>query len=270
MKIGMTSYAYRWALKEECEHNSTLQVIINILEKASVLGLEVLQICENVDLEMSYEDYEILRKAADDVGMALELGFAGMDRAIIQKHIKIADFLGAHLIRGYPVVRESKKRLIGKIKHFLPSLKDRGLVIALENSSRCLYSSSQLKEIFKSVNDESFGACIDVANSLGILEKPFETVNTLSPYAVSIHLKDFVFRRNTFGGFTIMGVPLGKGMLDIKGVLNAIEKTGRTPNILLEQWIGRRKKVKETIKEEDRCVKESLEHLNSIIQTKRH
>lgn len=270
MKIGMTSFAYRWALRQGFNRSSKLHVIVDLVEKTSTLGLGILQICENINLDLSSKDYRTLRKAADDKGITLELGFVGMNRAIIRKYVKIADLLGAHLIRGYPITREPKKKTIEKIRHFLPFFKDREMVFAIENSSRCLYPSSQLQEIMRSVNDESFGACIDVANSLGLLEKPLETVNILSPYAISVHLKDFYFKRNTSGGFTVTGAPLGKGMLDVKEILKIIEKADRKPNILLEQWIRRRRKAMETFEEEDRWVKESIEYLNSIIQAKRH
>lgn len=145
-------------------------------------------------------------------------------------------------------------------------LRDHEMKLAIENSSLCLYTSRELSEILSQTDDPMVGACIDVANSLGLLEKPLETVENLAPYALSVHVKDFRIERKSIGGFTIYGVPLGKGMLDVKGVLDIIKKSDQNPNILLEQWMERKENVEETLSEEERWLTESLSFLRSVMQ----
>jgi len=271
MKLGITSYAYRWAvggkhpfLSSDFKPIRSLNVF-DLIEKVSNLGLGVLQICENMNLDMTVEDYERLGEVAKSRGITLELGTAGMDLPIWNKYVRIADLTGSHLLRVYSQKKEPIDGLVKRIRDFLPVLRDRELTLAIENSSMCLYNSHQLAEIFRQIDDPLVGACIDTANSLGLLERPLETVKVLSPYAVSLHLKDFCIKRETVSGFTIFGVPLGKGMLDVKAVLNTIKESNRDPNILLEQWMERKDDEEETLKEEERWLIESVGFLRSAI-----
>ncbi len=272
MKLGITSYAYRWALggshpflPSEFKIEQPLSVF-SLIEKVSNLGLEVLQICENISLEMSTEDYRRVGEFAQNRGITLELGAAGMDLSVLDRYVRIADMTGSRLLRVYPKEAEPIHSLVKRIRGYLPVLGDRGLTLAVENSSLCLYTSRQLAKMLNRIDDPLVGACVDVANSLGLLERPLETVKVLCPHVVSLHLKDFCVKRKSIGGFMAFGVPLGKGILDVNAVLNIIEKSGRDPNILLEQWMDRKANIEETLKEEEEWLTESVIFLRSIIQ----
>ena len=272
MKIGISSYTYRWALggghpflHSEFKLERPLTAF-DLVDKVSNLGLEVLQICENLDFDMPAEDYERLGEAAEEKGIILELGTDGLNHTTLERYARIADLTGSHLLRVYLKKREPTKKVIERIWRSLPLLKNHELKLAIENSSLCLYTSRELAEIMRRTDDPMVGACIDVANSLGLLEKPLKTVETLAPYALSLHLKDFRIERKRIGGFTIYGVPLGKGMLDVKAVLDIIREPNRNPNILLEQWMERKENVEETLREEERWLTESLGFLRSVMQ----
>lgn len=272
MKIGISSYTYRWALggghpflRSEFKLEQPLTAF-DLVDKASNLGLDVLQICENMDLDMPAEDYERLREAAREKGITLELGTDGLDHKTLERYARIADLTGSRLLRVYLKKRDPIQRVIERIKRALPLLRSHELKFAVENSSLCLHTSRELAEILRRTDDPLVGACIDVANSLGLLEKPLETVENLAPHALSLHLKDYRIERKRIGGFTIYGVPLGKGMLDVKGVLDIIRESNRNPNVLLEQWMERKETVEETLREEERWLTESLGFLRSVMQ----
>jgi len=144
-------------------------------------------------------------------------------------------------------------------------LRDHELALTLENEDSGLYSCHELADIFKRVNDPLVGACIDTMNSAAILENPLETVEALAPYAVCIHLKDFTVKRESVSGFSVLGTPVGKGMLDVKAVLNMVREAGRDPDVLLEQFMDRRGDEEETLKEEERWVKESIRFMRRIM-----
>jgi sugar phosphate isomerase/epimerase len=225
----------------------------------------VVQICENVDLNLADKELEKLGKTADDLDIKLELGAAGLDMPVLKKCAKMAELTHASLVRVYPTEKEPVPRIVKRIRDFLPVLQTKDLMLAVENSSLWLYASQELAELFEKVDSPFFGACVDVVNSTGLLEKPLETVKILAPYAMCLHLKDYRIQRREVSGFMIFGVPLGKGMLDAKAVLNTLRQTGREPDILLEQFMGKKETVQETIAEEDKWVKEAIRYVRSIL-----
>ncbi|RLE65720.1 MAG: hypothetical protein DRJ38_03340 [Thermoprotei archaeon] len=266
MKLGITSYAYRWAIGTKNFRPKEPLNVFGLLDKVSSHGLEVLQICENINLDMTIEDYERLGEAAKRKGIIIELGTNKMNRSTLSKYVQIAELIDSHLLRVYPQKKETIQRLVKRLRDFLPELRDRDITLAIENSSLGIYNSYELVEIFKQVNDPLVGACIDVANSLILLEKPFETVKILAPYAKSLHLKDFCIKRaSEGGGFIISGVPLGEGMLNVKAIIDIIRNSGCNPNILIEQWMERKSDEEETLKEEERWLKKSIRFLRSIL-----
>lgn len=197
----------------------------------------------------------------------MELGTAGLSKPVIERYLNISMLTNVRLIRVYPNEREPISEIVERLRSFSPILRSKELTLAIENSSLCLYTSHQLAEIMRKVNSPHVGACVDVANSIGLLEKPIETVKILSQYAVSLHVKDYRIERNSAGGgFTIYGVPLGKGMLDLKAILKIVKHTGRDPNILLEQFMSQKQNRMETLSEEERWVREGIKYLKLLLK----
>ena len=72
---------------------------------------------------------------------------------------------------------------------------------------------------------------------MGVLEGPEVVVETLGPYTVNLHLKDFaVVRRSTMMGFQVERRPAGQKMLDIPWVLATLKLFSRDCNGILEMW----------------------------------
>jgi sugar phosphate isomerase/epimerase len=270
MKLGITSYAYRWAVGGDPRFSNKFKLekplsVFDLIDRVSNLKIEVLQICENMDFDTTAEGCKKLLEAAENKSITLELGAASIESKVIKKYMRIANLIEAHLLRVYPLKKEPIKISVERIRGFLPFLRDQKLTLAIENSSLGLYSCHELATMFRMINDPLFGACVDVMNSIRILEKPLETIKVLSPYIVSLHIKDYQIERKDASGFTIFGVPLGKGMLDTKAVLNAIHESNRDPNILIEQFMGLQKDLKTTLYEEERWVKEGIKFLRPLL-----
>jgi len=270
MRLGVTSYTYRWAVGGDFRFGDKFRPgkpldVFGLVDKVSALRLEILQIADNISFDLTAQEYEELGETAKSKGIALQLGAEGISRSVVEKYSQVADLVGSSLLNLYAAKREPVKIVVDRIRGFLPLLRDHKLALTLENEDSGLYSCHELAEIFRQVNDPLVGACIDTMNSAAILENPLETVKVLAPYALCIHLKDFTVKRESVSGFSVFGAPVGKGMLDIKAVLDMIKEAGRDPDILLEQFMGRKGGEGETLKEEERWVKEGIEFVRSVM-----
>ena len=274
MRLGITSYTYRWAVGGDFRFGDDFKLgkpldISDLVDKVSTLGLDVLQIADNINSDTTAEEYRRLGQFARSKGIALQLGAGGINRSVVEKYSRVANLVGSSLLNVYPLQREPVGIVVERARGFLPLLRNHELTLTLENEDSGRYSCHELAEILGRVNDPLVGACIDTMNSAAILENPLETVEVLAPYAACIHLKDFTVKRQSVSGFSVFGAPVGKGMLDIEAVLDVIREAGRGPDILLEQFMGKKGNEEETLREEERWVKEGIKFMRSIMSIDR-
>ena len=244
MKIGLTSFAYRWAFRSG-------MVIDDFLHEAAGLGAEVVQLCENSGVDrLDEEGINELTKLAGRLNLALEYGSSGADRAQMEAGIRRTARLGGTLYRcvvdsdGLP-----PETVSANLKAALPVLKDCGVMLCAENHFR--FSPQILRRIVSAVADPAVAICLDPLNSIAQLIGPEETVRELIDLARTAHVKDVVIKRS-LTGFALSGVPLGEGQLDLAGYLDAVAP--RAESLLLESWMdpvdgeqGRRTRQQEAI-----------------------
>lgn len=78
-------------------------------------------------------------------------------------------------------------------------------------------------ELLKRISSPWVGACVDVGNSLSLLEDPLEVVEAYAPWAFCVHLKDHAVREYN-EGFLLADVPLGEGFLDLAKMIAVLRK----------------------------------------------
>jgi L-ribulose-5-phosphate 3-epimerase UlaE len=96
----------------------------------------------------------------------------------------------------------------------------------------------------------------------------FETVSEiLLPYTINLHLKDFSIRRVSYKmGLLIEGRPAGKGMLNIRELVERLSVTKRCDSAILELWTVPEPEIEETIKKEEQWAQESISYLKDIFK----
>lgn len=102
-----------------------------------------------------------------------------------------------------------------------PIVEKQGLKLAVENHKDL--RAVELVELIKEMKSEAIGVCIDTGNNLALLEKAAETVDLLAPYALTTHIKDMGVEEYA-EGFLLSEVPLGRGVLDLAAVCQALRK----------------------------------------------
>lgn len=87
--------------------------------------------------------------------------------------------------------------------------------------------------LLDSLSSEWIGMCVDVGNSLALLEKPLDTVRAFAPYAFTVHLKDVVARESD-DGFWMADTALGEGMLDLPEMMQVLRQANPAARYYLE------------------------------------
>lgn len=259
MKVGVSSYAFRWAIRE-----GALDVF-GLLEKSAALGAEVVQILDNFALdEFSDAQLDDIAQGARQLGLSLEVGIVGSQPEQLRRNLVVAQKLDARILRvvlshgdWQPTVAELAPILRG----ILPDLRAANLTLAIENHFDL--TPSELATLLQMIDDPRFGICLDPLNSISQMIGPRQVIAALAPYTVSAHCKDGVVTRvNT--GFYIAGCPLGKGRVDLREMLAAFQSANRAPNLLVEAWMDRLKDMDATLAQEETWVREGIAFLKQL------
>jgi sugar phosphate isomerase/epimerase len=78
------------------------------------------------------------------------------------------------------------------------------------------------------MGSEWVGVHFDFGNNLSLCEDPADTLRILEPYTFACHIKDMAVEPYE-DGFLLSEVPLGEGVLDIKGMVQSLQK--KDPNM---------------------------------------
>ena len=169
--IGLGTYAFFWQHSERAPQPLDLPAM---LRRTRELDAEVFQICDFLPI-LGYTDARLrdLKVLADELGITLELGTKGISADHLANFLRIAELLGAKLIRGMvntPDHRPSMAEAQGLLEQALPAFEAAGVVIALETYEQL--SSRDLVTLVESVASPSLGICLDPANCVAGAREP--------------------------------------------------------------------------------------------------
>lgn len=245
--VGISSYAYRWAV------GAGRLDAWQLVERAKGLGLDVLQLLDNVPLDRWPDrDLQALGQAAEG-RLTLQVGMSGLDRELLTRYVEVARLCGAGLVRA---TADGDPQAAGQtLRQVLPALRSSGTTLALENHFDL--PSTQLRDLVRRLDDPHVAICLDTLNSIALLEGPAETVAMLAPHAVCLHIKDGAMRR-LGTGFQLVGTVLGEGSLDLPALLQTVWAAGRRPPLLVELWQDPAASQEATLAAEEDWVTRSL------------
>ena len=101
----------------------------------------------------------------------------------------------------------------------VPIVEKHRLPLAIEN-----HKDERIDErvgLLRDISSEFVGACVDTGNSFALLDDPYQAVESLAPFAHSVHLKDQALRLAP-EGFLLGDIPLGQGSFDLRRFVDAI------------------------------------------------
>lgn len=258
MRIGLSSYAFRYAVAEPDPVTRRKLGPEALLHRAGELGAQVVQFCDNLPLHpLTPRRYRALLEVARTVGVDVELGTRGLGRESLARYVELAERAGCRALR---LVLDSSDAAAAEAaaRDLLPDLHRAGVALAIENHADL--PAADLADLVRRIDDPAVGVCLDTANSIGLLERPEETVEALAPLAVQVHVKDFAVEPAAIG-YRVTGRPLGEGWLDLAGVLGAALRSDLDPDLCVELWMDPAESREATLAREREWVAASLNAL---------
>jgi len=235
--IGLSTYAFFWQISDRAPKPLSLQ---EVLSRTHDLDAQVFQICDYQPLH-AYSDVQLrdLKKYADDLGITLELGTKGIKPEHLSNYLRMADLLGAKVIRSMVTAPDHRPTLAeaeALLKESMPAFEASGVSVALETYEQL--SSTDLVSLVEAVGSKSLGICLDPANCVANLEHPIAVIDRCAPYVANLHVKDFAFtRRGGWVGFTLEGTRLGDGLLPYDYMISKVNPQARGINQIVEHWL---------------------------------
>ena len=264
MKLGLGSFAYFWSGGVPgLPQPARPMTASDLVERASSLGLKLVQIADNFALDASSE----LRDRARELGVDIEIGTRGIGEGNLERQLDLCRFYGSRILRVVVDTTShhpSPEEVVATLRGIVPVLERDEITVALENHDR--FPAPTLARIIRDVGSPRVGVCLDTVNSFGSLEGPEVVVATLAPLTVNLHLKDFKIRRAShMMGFVIEGAPAGEGQIDVPWLLAQLREAGREVNAILELWSPPEERIEDTVAKEDEWVTRSVRNLRAWI-----
>jgi sugar phosphate isomerase/epimerase len=262
MILGLSSYAYGWAVGNS--HNAMNER--DLIRSALDFGLRCLQIGDNLPLHtFSEERIQSFREQLQKNAIRLEVGARKLTEENLKQYLDICGHLNAPLLRFVidgDEYRPDLRTTEGVIENSLPELKERNIVLAIENHDR--FKARDLAALVEKIGSPFVGICLDCVNSMGAGEGLEHVAELLAPYTVNLHLKDFKIERLSHKmGFTITGERVGKGMTNIAYMMKLLSRYDRCHSAVLEQWVPPENDLADTIEKERAWAKEGIAYLQN-------
>jgi 3-oxoisoapionate decarboxylase len=235
---------------------------VPLLDYTAGLKLDAVFLQDSLDPEaMEPAHWRKIKDYARQLGLHLETGgpailpknpeaFDASVRSLTQAAERAAG-LGSPIVRS--LVASDRDHLppgtpdqhiettIRVLKAVRSKVMDLGIKIAIENHKdlQCF----ETRQVIEGAGPEFVGSYLDTGNPVFVLENPMTTLETLGPYAVTLHLRDTAIYEHP-RGVAVQWVPLGEGVVDFKAIVARAREicpplhiyikpiTGRPPQVL--------------------------------------
>ena len=267
MQLGLSSYAFGWAVGVEGYPPPSPFTEHDLLAVARAFGLPVVQFGDHIPLHtFDAPRRAALRDAATAAGITLEIGARGLTTEHLQRYVCLARELRAPLVRFVidgPDYEPGIDEVVAIVRGAAPELAAANVTLGIENHDR--FPARALRSLIERIASQRVGICLDTANSLGAGEGLGHVLEQLAGHTVNLHVKDFIIRRVPYAmGFTVAGRPAGQGMLDVAALRDAVTASGRCRSAILETWTPPEPDIGATIVKERRWAEESITYLKRL------
>jgi 3-oxoisoapionate decarboxylase len=152
------------------------------------------------------------------------------------------------------------KAVVRMLKESVRIARDHGVVLALENHID--YTSAEILEMLERVSSDFLKVNFDTGNTLRMMENPVAAARRLGPHTVATHTKDVEACRHVAPEewYFFSSVPVGTGLIDMPGVVKALQASGYTGVLAVESDHHKDNQ------DEDKLVAKSIAYLKKLLR----
>lgn len=242
--MGLLIYSY--GRRAAAEKDRGFSDPVRFIEFAKSRGANAVQLALGARTEA---EAALVRKASEKHGVAVE-GIVSPPKSDRADRDRFATELAAARGAGASVVRTvllggRRYEVFTKEQEFAdfarhaeevlraaePTAAAQKVTLAVENHKD--FRTDEQVALLKKFGSDWLGVCLDTGNNLALLDDPQGAVEALAPFTRTVHLKD-VGVEESAEGFRMAEVPLGRGCLDLKAMIAAVQKANPRARFQLE------------------------------------
>ncbi|OHB70555.1 MAG: hypothetical protein A2V70_07990 [Planctomycetes bacterium RBG_13_63_9] len=280
MKVGIDSYCYHRYFGEvypDQEAPGVRWTFHDFVKRAAELEVDgvSLESCFFESLEPGYLGE--IKAVLDEKGLERILAWGHPDGLEAGRNkdawremdslIPKAQFMGADIMR---IVASSLmfrnephapqiEAIVAMLTESVKIAEDHDVVLAIENHID--YTSEEIYQILEQVGSDALKVNFDTGNTLRMMEDPVAAARRLGPYTVATHTKDVDACRHVRPEewYFFSSVPVGTGLIDIPGVVKALQEAGYDGVLAVESDHHKDNQ------DEDALVAESVAYLKKLV-----
>ena len=248
MKIGVSSYSFE---KHRKATGCDLFEVCRIAKEIGFDAIEFIQINTEDPLATARE----LRTYCASIGLEIASHTIGADfinteeEELLQRlygFVDIAEALGAPLLRHDVCYKlpegmtwqDAAQKMAPLIRKVTEYAAQKGIRTCSENHGYIFQDSERMEYLINLVDHSNYGWLVDVGNFLCADEYPLNGVMRALPYAIHVHVKDFLYRKaeelyvnpdgffNTRNGNLLRGTVLGHGDVPVAACIKLLREVG--------------------------------------------
>jgi len=252
IELGLNTYCLRfqrWNDAQLLDYVASLKLDAVFLQDSIDPGTndpahwkEVRDHAKRVGLHLETGGGSILPKKEEDFQKSVKTLEQNLERAAgMGSKVCRANLAGDHRGLPRPTNEENIELALRVLKAVRTRALDLGVKVAMEIHKDL--QSWEHKQIIEGAGRDLAGTYLDTANPVYVAEDPMVAVETLGPYAVTVHLRDSVIYEHPRGA-CVQWVPLGEGVVDFKKIVAKVRElcppvrlfvkpiTGRPPDVI--------------------------------------
>jgi sugar phosphate isomerase/epimerase len=252
LPIGINTYclrAFRWTDAQLLDYAASLKLDAVFLQDSldpraqeAAHWVDVKNHAARLGLKLETGGGGFFPKSAEELPSRVEYMRAQIKRAAAMGS-PLARFVIAGNRAGLPpgTIEQHTETVLKMVKAVRSQALDAGVKIAFEVHKDL--QAWEFKTLVEAAGRDVVGIYLDTGNPVFVMEDPMQTVETLAPYAVTVHLRDSVVYEHPRGA-AVQWVPLGEGVVDFKPIVAKVAEvcpnvavyikpiTGRPPEVL--------------------------------------